>query len=273
MSKVHHVTFLGPGTAILEIEISKRFVRFASSAKKDYYAILGVPKNASQLEIKKAYYAKSKLVHPDITNSQEAFIELKNAYDTLRRPADRKIYDNGGVRPGKIYPYPYPDNYSYRGGRGFYNEEDWKGDYDGHFHGFTKAQHTVSAEREKQYWRRIIIYTSLGLTAITLYNFGYYWMLVQQMKEVEKLIAKEEIARSFLRQREYRHRLDDAIEVENFAKVLKGDVEDAHQRMLEEIRERNQFEIRDPERWMTAVREPQAPIRRERVKPPSPAGF
>ena len=78
MSKVHHVTFLGPGTAILEIEISKRFVRFASrlvfirftfnmvvplfSAKKDYYAILGVPKNASQLEIKKAYYAKSKLV-------------------------------------------------------------------------------------------------------------------------------------------------------------------------------------------------------------------
>ena len=61
-------------------------------------------------------------VHPDITNSQEAFIELKNAYDTLRRPADRKIYDNGGVRPGKIYPYPYPDNYSYRGGRGFYNE-------------------------------------------------------------------------------------------------------------------------------------------------------
>ena len=98
-------------------------------------------------------------------------------------------------------------------------------------------------------------------------------MLVQKMKEVEKLIAKEEIARCFLRQREYRHRLDDAIEVENFAKVLKGDVEDAHQRMLEEIRERNQFEIRDPERWMTAVREPQAPIRRERVKPPSPAGF
>lgn len=60
-------------------------------------------------------------VHPDITNSQEAFIELKKAYDTLRRPADRQIYDNGGARPGKIYPYPDPHSYSYRAGRGFYN--------------------------------------------------------------------------------------------------------------------------------------------------------
>lgn len=90
------------------------------------------------------------------------------------------------------------------------------------------------------------------------------------MKEVEKLIAKDEIARCFLRQREYRNRFDDVVEVESFAKVLKGDVEDAHQRKLEEVRERNQFEIRDSERWLNAVREPQAPNRRERVKPPLP---
>ncbi|KAE9555282.1 hypothetical protein FO519_001533 [Halicephalobus sp. NKZ332] len=265
MPRVHHVPFLGPSTAILGAGVPNRFVRFTSSRKKDYYAILGVPKNASQLQIKKAYYEKSKLVHPDITNSQEAFIELKQAYDTLRRPADRLIYDNGGIRPGKIYPYPHPRSHSYGAERGFYSGEDWRSDFDSHFHGFTKAQHTVSAERERQHWRRVIMYTAFGLAAITLYNFGYYWMLVQKMKEVEKLIAKDEIARSFLRQREFRDRLDDTMEVENFAKVLRGDIEAAHQRKLEELRERNRFEIRDPERWLNAVKEPQPPNRRERM--------
>ena len=55
----------------------------------------------------------------------------------------------------------------------FNSREDWKSDFDGHFRGFTKAQNTVSAEQEKKYWRRIVMYTALGLAAVTLYNFGY----------------------------------------------------------------------------------------------------
>uniref|UniRef100_A0AC34RCA5 J domain-containing protein n=1 Tax=Panagrolaimus sp. JU765 TaxID=591449 RepID=A0AC34RCA5_9BILA len=112
-------------------------------------------------------------VHPDVTGSQEAFVELKQAYDILRRPADRRVYDDGGRRPktGKIYPYPeHP--YAFRARQGFYGSgADWKADWGNHFDGF-KSTKTVD-EREKEHWRRIIMYTSFGLIAVTLYNFGY----------------------------------------------------------------------------------------------------
>jgi DnaJ-class molecular chaperone len=55
-----------------------------------------VPRNASLREIKEAYYKRSKIYHPDNQDegSSREFLELKKAYDILRRPADRKIYDN-----------------------------------------------------------------------------------------------------------------------------------------------------------------------------------
>lgn len=63
-----------------------------------YHNILGVDKNASKSEIKKAYRAKAMSVHPDVNSSPEAqklFIELAEAYDILfnenHNIADKKI--------------------------------------------------------------------------------------------------------------------------------------------------------------------------------------
>ena len=63
--------------------------------KKNYYDVLGVNKNASQEDIKKAYRNLSKKYHPDRNGGDETkFKEINEAYDTLGDENKRKQYDN-----------------------------------------------------------------------------------------------------------------------------------------------------------------------------------
>lgn len=63
--------------------------------KKNYYDILGVNKNASQDDIKKAYRNLSKKYHPDRNDGDDSkFKEINEAYDTLGDEEKRKQYDN-----------------------------------------------------------------------------------------------------------------------------------------------------------------------------------
>ncbi len=69
------------------------------STKKDYYEILGVPRNASQEEIKKAFRRLARKYHPDINKdptAQEKFKEINEAYQVLSDPKKRKLYDTYG---------------------------------------------------------------------------------------------------------------------------------------------------------------------------------
>lgn len=65
---------------------------------KDYYKILGVNKNATSSEIKKAYRELAKKYHPDRNKgnieAEEKFKEIQEAYDTLGDEKKRKEYDN-----------------------------------------------------------------------------------------------------------------------------------------------------------------------------------
>ena len=66
---------------------------------KDYYQVLGVSRDASQDDIKRAYRRLARKYHPDVskeTDAEARFKEVGEAYEVLRDPEKRAAYDNFG---------------------------------------------------------------------------------------------------------------------------------------------------------------------------------
>jgi len=69
------------------------------SNKRDYYEVLGVQRNASQAEIKKAYRQLARKYHPDVSDdphAEEHFKEINEAYEILSDDEKRATYDQFG---------------------------------------------------------------------------------------------------------------------------------------------------------------------------------
>ena len=67
---------------------------------KDFYGLLGLDRNASASDIKKAYFKLAKQYHPDVNPGAEAkekFAKISNAYETLSDDNKRRIYDQTGM--------------------------------------------------------------------------------------------------------------------------------------------------------------------------------
>jgi molecular chaperone DnaJ len=69
-------------------------------ANKDYYAILGVSRKAKESEIKKSYRRLARKNHPDVNpgdkSAEERFKKIQEAYDVLKDPKKRAMYDKYG---------------------------------------------------------------------------------------------------------------------------------------------------------------------------------
>lgn len=70
------------------------------AAKRDFYEVLGIDKNADEATIKKAYRKLAKKYHPDMNkgnpNAEKIFQEVTEAYEVLGDPKKRKLYDEYG---------------------------------------------------------------------------------------------------------------------------------------------------------------------------------
>src|SRR5258708_3805099 len=105
---------------------------------KDYYTTLGVPRNASEEDIKKSFRKLARQYHPDVAKDKKTaeakFKEINEAYEVLRDPEKRGKYnewganwkEGAGVRPppggdGRAWRSPGgAENYEFHyGGTGF----------------------------------------------------------------------------------------------------------------------------------------------------------
>ena len=78
----------------------ERIRNIIMAEKRDYYEVLGVPRDADEAAIKKAYRALAKKYHPDANPGDaaaaEKFKEASEAYSVLSDPQKRQQYDQFG---------------------------------------------------------------------------------------------------------------------------------------------------------------------------------
>src|SRR5256714_15081473 len=81
-----------------------------ATTERDYYELLGVARDASETEIKKAFRRLARELHPDVSeepDAEERFKEIVEAYEVLSNAERREIYDrfgHEGLRSGGYAP-------------------------------------------------------------------------------------------------------------------------------------------------------------------------
>src|SRR5512146_6196 len=100
---------------------------------KDYYKIMGVARDASQDDIKRAYRRLARKYHPDVSkekDAEERFKEVGEAYEVLKDPEKRTAYDNLGsnYQTGQDFRPPPGWEQQYASGQSFgdagFSDED-----------------------------------------------------------------------------------------------------------------------------------------------------
>lgn len=118
--------------------LQEGFRHMASMNEKDYYAILGVSKEATAKEIQRAFQQKARKLHPDVNkepDAEERFKEISEAYAVLSDEQKRARYD--AMRSGNPYAgFGGAPGSPYAGGNPYAGGQPRGGAYYGGFGGF-----------------------------------------------------------------------------------------------------------------------------------------
>lgn len=123
----------------------------------DYYQILGIPRDSSNEQIRRAYRIRAKLLHPDINkkeNAKQLFQLLNEAYQVLVNPEKRRWYDFKLKYPTTTGMRPHAHNRP-------------AADYVSYYRAYTQYQQQKKKEDEEFWWARKI-----------LDNFLFYFLVI-----------------------------------------------------------------------------------------------
>src|SRR5205085_8829956 len=96
------------GTGV--VPVRRRRLRGQLSTPRDYYELLGVARDASGDDVKRAFRRLARELHPDVSDAPDAeqrFREVVEAYEVLSDPERRQLYDrfgHAGLRSGGFTP-------------------------------------------------------------------------------------------------------------------------------------------------------------------------
>uniref|UniRef100_A0A915CT72 J domain-containing protein n=1 Tax=Ditylenchus dipsaci TaxID=166011 RepID=A0A915CT72_9BILA len=232
---------------------AKNYLSTRQYQKRNYYEVLGLQKTASQSEIKNAYYERSKLVHPDGSGSTAEFQELKQAYDILRRPADRSRYDESLSSRSDLRGYQSRHTHEHPNtthSHDFYGQ-DWEQYWNKNF-GDQRNESASRQKAEQDYSRKLKIYATGVVIAFVIYNLAYLNAVRKQRRYMESLVPSDEIAKSFLRQKEHAGKYTNPDEMKKAAKLLRKDMDQVHKTKMEMIRSKiNQKNYYWRELWIS----------------------
>lgn len=150
----------------------------------DYYKILDVSRNAPQDAIRKAYLAKAKKHHPDVSSSIGAkndFQLINEAYQTLIDPDKRKWYD---------FKLQYPTTTGlYATQRG--NPRDAKSRYASYYAAYQRSQNQAAQDKEehkyiKTYLDKVLFYFLIVCGFLALI-FGIIRLLTEKYEGISDL--------------------------------------------------------------------------------------
>lgn len=141
---------------VSSLRLIRQFHATSISRLDDPYKTLGVGKDSSASEIKKAYYKLAKKLHPDVNHEEgadEKFHKIQEAYDILSDTTKKQQYDQfgaaafnqgGGGGPGAGHPYGGGNPFAGFGGFGGFGQGGGQGGFDINFEdlfgGFTGHQ-------------------------------------------------------------------------------------------------------------------------------------
>ena len=107
---------------------------------KDYYAAMGVDKNATPEDIKRAHRKLARKYHPDVSKEKDAEVRFKavaEAYDVLKDPEKRAAYDEAALNQHAGQEFRQPPQWAQR--RGEYPDATGFGDVSG---SFSQSEHS-----------------------------------------------------------------------------------------------------------------------------------